>query len=117
VASPGLPLEHVGPEGRRFVEEFGRTQPGGVVTQEALYAAQATEVLLDAIARSNGTRASVSQALLDTDLRDSLVGDVRFDADGDVRPRPFAVIRLSPNAETVNGVEPGARNIAAVVSP
>src|SRR5215204_4211911 len=51
---PGLPLERLGPEGRRFVAEFGATQPGGFVTLDAVYAAQATELLLDAIARSDG---------------------------------------------------------------
>jgi len=117
VASPGLPLERLGPAGRRFVAEFGATQPGGVVTQDAVYIAQATEVLLDAIARSDGTRPSVARALLATRIEDGLVGDVRFDADGDVRPRPFSIARASPRAQTTNGVLPGGSNIVAVISP
>ena len=56
--------------GRRFVNDFGATQPGGIVTLDALYAAQATEVLLDAIARSDGSRASVTNTLLATTIEE-----------------------------------------------
>jgi DNA-binding SARP family transcriptional activator len=73
-SSPGVPLQRLGAAGRRFVGEFGATQPGGIVTLDALYTAQATEVLLDAIARSDGTRASVSRALLATRIKDGLIG-------------------------------------------
>ena len=94
VFAPGIPVQRLGGAGRRFVREFGASQPGGKVSVEAVYAAQATEVLLDAIARSDGSRPSVTRALLDTDLRGGLIGDVSFDADGDVQPRPFTVFRL-----------------------
>jgi branched-chain amino acid transport system substrate-binding protein len=118
VTSPGVPLERLGPAGRRFVAEFGATQPRGYVSQDALYIAQAAEVMLDAIARSDGTRASVARALLATDVKGGLVGDVRFDADGDVHPSPFSVIELSSRARTFsNGVLPGGTNLSAVVSP
>ena len=57
ISAPGLPNAHLGSRGRRFVRDFKATQPGVPIRSEAVYAA-ATEVLLDAIARSNGTRAS-----------------------------------------------------------
>ncbi len=59
---PGVPLERLGPAGRRFVAEFRETQPGGIVTSDAVYFAQATELLLAAIARSDGSRSSVTRA-------------------------------------------------------
>ena len=34
---PGVPLERLGPAGRRFVAEFRETQPGGIVTSDAVY--------------------------------------------------------------------------------
>jgi ABC-type branched-subunit amino acid transport system substrate-binding protein len=114
---PGVPLERLGAAGRRFVAEFGATQPGRAVTVDALYTAQATEVLLDAIARSDGTRPSVARELLATRIEDGLIGDVNFDPDGDVRPRPYTVVRMSPRADAGNGVERGGGNIAAVISP
>jgi DNA-binding SARP family transcriptional activator/ABC-type branched-subunit amino acid transport system substrate-binding protein len=110
----GMPVQRLGAAGQRFVDEFGATQPGGVVTAEAVHAAQATEVLLDAIARSDGSRASVTEALLATDLKGGFTGDVSFDADGDVRPRPIQIVRLSPH---VVGLTRGAGNLAALISP
>ena len=117
ISSPGVPLQRLGPAGRRFVDEFGSTQPGGIVTLDAVYAAQATEVLLDAIARSDGTRASVTRAMLATKIEDGLIGDVSFDADGDVRPRPYVIVRYSRHANNLNGALPDGSNIAAVISP
>jgi branched-chain amino acid transport system substrate-binding protein len=117
VSFAGVPLERLGPAGDRFVAEFGAAQPGAVVTLDAVYAAQATEVMLDAIARSDGSRASVTRALLDTHIEDGLIGDVSFNEHGDVRPRTFAIVRLARGPRTLNGVLPGGRNLAAVISP
>ena len=117
ISTPGIPLQRLGPAGQRFVDEFGATQPGGIVTLDAVYAAQATEVLLDAIGRSDGTRASVTRALLATRIEDGLIGDVSFDADGDVRPRPYVIVRSSRHTHNFNGVLSDGSNIAAVISP
>ena len=102
--------------GRRFIEEFRATQPGGQVSQEAIYTAQATEVMLDAIARSDGTRASVTRALLTTKIADGLIGPVRFDKDGDVEPSPFSIVRLE-RTTTLNGVTADGQNVVTVISP
>ena len=117
VAAPGVPLQRIGAAARRFATGFRATQSGGAMSQEGLYTAQATEVLLDAIARSDGTRGSVSRALLATRIRDGLVGPIRFDPDGDVRPSPFALVRLSRRATTVNNVDPDGSNIVEVLRP
>jgi ABC-type branched-subunit amino acid transport system substrate-binding protein len=45
--------------------------------------AQATEVLLDAIADSDGTRSSVSERLLGVRVTDGILGSFDFDANGD----------------------------------
>ena len=67
-------VEALGPSAAGFVRRFGTTQPGLAVEPSAVYAAQSAEVMIDAIARSDGTRRSVAQALLDTRLRASLLG-------------------------------------------
>ena len=54
----------------------------------ALYAAQATEILLDAIARSDGTRSSVTRELRRTNVEDGILGDIRFDRIGDLVEAP-----------------------------
>jgi hypothetical protein len=93
ITSPGRPPERVGPAGRRFVEAFGKTRPGGRVGPFDLYAAAATEVMLDALARSDGTRASVTRALASTRLKDSITGPLAFNRFGEPVPSPVRVLR------------------------
>jgi len=59
----------------------------------------------------------VTRALLPTKIEDGLIGDISFDADGDVRPRPFTIVRFSRHTNSFNGVPPDGSNIAAVMSP
>jgi branched-chain amino acid transport system substrate-binding protein len=115
-AYQGVPLERLGPEGRRFVRDFGATQPGGFVTTDAVYAAQATEIMLDAIARSDGSRSSVTRNLLAAKVDDGLIGDVRFDANGDVVPSVYSISRLTAQSGTASGVLFN-RDLEAIISP
>jgi ABC-type branched-subunit amino acid transport system substrate-binding protein len=89
----GLVPAGLGAAGRGFVTRFAATQPDGSVTAAAVYAAQATELMLAAIARSDGTRAGVARALRATHLGESLIGPVNFDARGDIIPRPVTILR------------------------
>ena len=80
--------------GVRWVRRFAATQPGRRVDPWAVYAAQATEVLLDAIARSDGTRASVLREVFATTVRNGLLGSFSFDANGDVSDMPVTIGRI-----------------------
>ena len=51
-----------------------------------LFAAQAAEVVLAAIARSDGTRAAVLRELRASRVRDGILGTFRFDGNGDITP-------------------------------
>jgi branched-chain amino acid transport system substrate-binding protein len=79
----GLPPERLTGRGKEFVTAFGEAI-GGPVEPFAVYAAAATEVLLDAIARSDGTRASVTANLLNTRIEDGILGETSFDENGDI---------------------------------
>jgi YVTN family beta-propeller protein len=94
VSIEGRVNERLGARGKRFLREFGATQPGSRVDIAAVYAAQAAELLLAAIARSDGTRASVSSELLKTRVDDGLLGSFAIDADGDPVPAPVTIVRL-----------------------
>ena len=91
---PGVLLEGLPPAGARWVERFRKTQGGAQIDPSAVYAAQATEVLLDAIARSDGTRASVVKELFTTRMTDSLLGSFGFDANGDISESPVTIVRV-----------------------
>lgn len=64
ISTHGTPNEELPTEGQAPVAELARTLPGGEVPSfSAAHSAQAAEVLLDAIARSDRTRASVVEQL------------------------------------------------------
>jgi DNA-binding SARP family transcriptional activator/ABC-type branched-subunit amino acid transport system substrate-binding protein len=94
VANSGVVTTQLPPAGARFAQRFARTQPGADVEVYAIYAAQATQVMLDAIARSDGTRESVLDQVFRTHLRDGLIGEVGFDARGDIRESAVTVLRV-----------------------
>jgi hypothetical protein len=50
-------------------------------------------VLLDAIARSDGTRASVAHALDTTQLADGVLGPLVLDSHGEPLAQPITVVR------------------------
>jgi branched-chain amino acid transport system substrate-binding protein len=83
--------------GQHFLKQFGATQPDGVLDPSTgywiAYAAAAAQSLLDAIARSDGTRPSVVRALFATHLHETTVGEMGFDPDGDTTTRPIAIYR------------------------
>jgi len=99
---PGLPPSELPPAGQRFLREFGsQTGSPGTGPPEA---AQATEVLLDAIARSDGTRASVVEQLFATKVEDGILGSFTFDERGDIDPAPVGVYRFRDGRIVADGV-------------
>jgi branched-chain amino acid transport system substrate-binding protein len=103
VTSPSLPPELLPVAGKRFIREFGSSadEPGFTGAPEA---AQATEVLLDAIARSDGTRASVVQELFATKVEHGILGSFTFDRFGDIDPAPIGVYRFEGGRIVGHGV-------------
>jgi branched-chain amino acid transport system substrate-binding protein len=77
--------------GQRFTREFGSAAQSGF----ALQTAQATEVVLRAIAQSDGTRASVLRAIRATHVRNGLLGSFSFDRYGDITPPKITVLRIT----------------------
>ena len=117
VSIEGQVNERLGPTGKRFLREFGATQPGSHVDIASVYAAQAAELLLAAIARSDGTRASVSSELLKGRVDDGLLGSFVIDADGDPVPAPITIVRLEHGGGSIAiGSYQGAR-VDRVITP
>ena len=51
--------------------------------------------MLQAIARSDGTRASVLRELRATEVKDGILGDFRFDRYGDITPAKITIFRVT----------------------
>ena len=75
----------------RFATSFGSAARRG----NAMNAAQAAEVVLDAIARSDGTRAGVLRSLRSLRVKDGILGSFAFDRNGDINPASVTVLRVT----------------------
>jgi DNA-binding SARP family transcriptional activator/ABC-type branched-subunit amino acid transport system substrate-binding protein len=113
----GVVPEGLSPAGARWARRFGATQRGVPVEPSAVYVAQATEVLLDAIARSDGTRASVVHELFETRVTDGLLGSFRFDANGDISESPVTIVRVERPSSGNKILSVAGAKVASVERP
>jgi hypothetical protein len=81
VSVPIVPTGRLPDPGKRFAAAFG-AEVGETPGAFAALAAQAAEVLLDAIARSDGTRASVNAELFETKVENGILRDFAIDSKG-----------------------------------
>jgi ABC-type branched-subunit amino acid transport system substrate-binding protein/DNA-binding beta-propeller fold protein YncE len=102
VANYGIPNAKLPPAGRRLLDAAGR--PEDDPDNSFAYGAHAAEILLDAIARSDGTRGSVTRELRATRVEDGILGDIRFDASGDLVEGPVTIYRFTRKGPTVDRV-------------
>jgi branched-chain amino acid transport system substrate-binding protein len=100
VSLPGVPNEQLPKVGKAFVAALGE-QIGQPPTQQSVYAAQATDVLLDAIGRSDGTRASVVAQLFKTKVMNGLLGSFSFDRNGNTTESPVTIYRIVHGAPRI----------------
>jgi len=108
VSVAGPPADQLTGRGKVFVDEFGATVGGAdKVTADSAYAAQAAVVLLDAIAASDGSRASVVENLFKTNVTDGIMGSFSIDENGDT----------TLGAVTVSQIKGGKRTTVNVVTP
>jgi branched-chain amino acid transport system substrate-binding protein len=87
------PVSALPSAGRRWAAEFERRW-GAKPCCYAVHAGQAMQIVMDAIAHSDGTRAQVLEALKRTQVQGGLVGDFRFDRYGDPTLTTIAVHRI-----------------------
>jgi branched-chain amino acid transport system substrate-binding protein len=99
-AAEGMTLSYPGPaigllrgKGARFVASFSE-KFGAKPDRFAVDAAQAMDVLLDAIARSDGTRASVTRKLFATRISNGILGSFWITPTGDTTLNAVAIYRV-----------------------
>jgi DNA-binding SARP family transcriptional activator/ABC-type branched-subunit amino acid transport system substrate-binding protein len=93
ISQPGPLGEHLSTAGRRYAASFSKkfgTEP----TSFALSSAQAIDVMLDAIARSDGTRASVTRRLFDTRVTNGILGSFWITPAGDTSLNAITIHRV-----------------------
>ncbi|MGZ8649579.1 MAG: protein kinase domain-containing protein [Solirubrobacteraceae bacterium] len=82
------------PAARQVARELG-IPPNEPIGPLVLESAQAADVVLDAIGRSDGTRASVLAQLKATNVKDGILGSFRFDRFGDMTPAEIPLLRIT----------------------
>jgi branched-chain amino acid transport system substrate-binding protein len=88
-----FPARALPPAGRAFVERYEKSFSHRPCCY-AVHFADAAAVLLDTIARSDGTRGSILEQLLPSPERDRLVGRFALDEHGDTTLTDIAVYRI-----------------------
>jgi branched-chain amino acid transport system substrate-binding protein len=78
--------------GQQFAQNMG---PPAKQYLGVLEAGQATELVLNAIAHSDGTRASVLKALRTSRVHNDILGSFGFDANGDPTTAPIPIVRIT----------------------
>jgi branched-chain amino acid transport system substrate-binding protein len=79
------------PAAKRFLDDFGDDGSGAFILESA----QAAELVLRAIARSDGTRESVLEELKRSRVKNGILGSFRFDRNGDLTPAEMPIIRIT----------------------
>jgi branched-chain amino acid transport system substrate-binding protein len=94
VSVAGLPNSELKGAGKAFLSGFAK-----VVRKQAdpysVYAAQSAEVLLKAIAGSNGTRAGVAAQLFKVRIASGILGSFTFDRNGDITSGPITIYKIT----------------------
>jgi branched-chain amino acid transport system substrate-binding protein len=108
ISIAGPPLERLGSAGTRFASHLA-TAIGERPYTYSVYAAQATDLLLDAIALSDGTRASVVRQLFAARVHNGILGSFAITPEGDTTARAITIYRITHGKPRVSRViEPPA---------
>ena len=114
----GVPIDQFKGAGAEFAAEFKPTLGGKEIDPYAIYGAQAAQVLLDAIAASDGTRASVIEQLFATEVTDGFLGSFEINENGDPSGAEGAVVgftiyKATDKLETETTISPKDENVQA----
>ncbi|MDX6514520.1 MAG: branched-chain amino acid transport system substrate-binding protein [Gaiellaceae bacterium] len=83
ISQPGIPISKLSGAGKKWAAAFAKSRGGKQPDPYTAYAAQAAEVLLTAIASSDGSRASASSKLFGTTITNGILGNFKIDKNGD----------------------------------
>jgi branched-chain amino acid transport system substrate-binding protein len=99
VSVAGLPNNQLKGAGKAFVAAFTKVN-GKEPDPYSVYAAQAAEVMIQAIATSDGSKASVARNLFKTDVKNGILGSFKIDANGDTTSAPVTVYKVQGGKAT-----------------
>jgi branched-chain amino acid transport system substrate-binding protein len=99
VSVAGLPNTALKGAGKAFVAAFTKADKRSP-DPYSVYAAQAAEIVVQAIKQSNGTRSDIAKQLFRVKLKGSILGNVSFTKNGDVTSNPVTIYRVKGGKST-----------------
>jgi branched-chain amino acid transport system substrate-binding protein len=115
----GVPIDQFKGAALDFIDglQKGPLQ-GKAIDPYAIYGGQAAQIMLDAIAGSDGTRSDVIKKLFETDVTDGLLGSFKIDDNGDPEEASGAVVGFTiyvatDQLTTETSVSPKPETVAA----
>ena len=93
VSVAGLPNNALKGAGAKFIKDFTKADKRAP-DPYSVYAAQAAEAIVAAIAQSNGSRSDVTKQLFKIHLKNSILGNLSFNANGDVTSNPVTIYKV-----------------------
>jgi branched-chain amino acid transport system substrate-binding protein len=107
ISYPGIPIDILKEKtaGGRFVRGFTKANGGKVPDPYTAYAAQAAQVVLTAIGKSDGTRASVTSKFFGLKVSGGILGNFTLDKNGDTTLGTVTFGRLTGKGDSVKFVK------------
>ncbi len=116
----GVPIDEFSGPAEEFAEEFQNNYLKDTQTIDpyAIYAAQSAQIMLDAIAASDGTRSDVIEKMFATEVTDGLLGSFTFNETGDPQDATGAVVgftiyKATDKLETFKAISPNPEVVEA----
>jgi branched-chain amino acid transport system substrate-binding protein len=99
VSVAGLPNSALKSAGKSFVKAFTKADHRAP-DPYSVYAAQAAEAFVAAIAQSNGSRSDIAKQIFKIHLKSSILGALAFNSNGDVTSNPVTIYRVKSGKST-----------------
>jgi branched-chain amino acid transport system substrate-binding protein len=114
----GVPIDEFKGKGAEFAKAFKPTLGGKEIDPYAIYGAQAAQVLLDAIAASDGSRQDVIAKLFQTKVNNGYLGSFDINENGDPSGAQgavvgFTVYKATDKLETDKTISPKPEDVEA----
>jgi branched-chain amino acid transport system substrate-binding protein len=114
----GVPIDEITGKGAEFAEEFGPRLGGQAIDPYAIYGAQAAEILLNAIAESDGSRGDIIAKVFETTVEGGYIGDFEINENGDPAQAGgavvgFTIFKATDKLEPEETLSPKPENVEA----
>ena len=119
VASADVSASALPAAAKAFADDLAADYLGGrPLDMRAIHGAQAAVIMLDAIAKSDGTRGDVLARIFETRVTDGLLGTFAFDPNGDPTAATgpiveFTILRVARGFEVEQVIDPAAATVRA----